>query len=74
MTTPNEPALTSSPVTMQVSEPAAVAWAPGPGHAYPATAPGVPFLAESAGQPADLAIRAVAWSRMSGLVAKFSRA
>jgi hypothetical protein len=27
MTTPNEPTLTSGPVTTQVSEPAAVAWA-----------------------------------------------
>jgi uncharacterized protein len=47
MTTPNEPILTSAPVTTQVSEPAAVAWAPGPGHAYPATAPGVPLSAFS---------------------------
>jgi succinate-acetate transporter protein len=45
MTTPNEPTLTSGPLTTQVSEPAAVAWAPGPGHAYPATAPGVPLSA-----------------------------
>src|ERR1700733_11834015 len=43
MTTHDEPNLTSGPVTTQVSEPAAVAWAPGPGHAYPATAPGVPL-------------------------------
>jgi succinate-acetate transporter protein len=47
MTTPNEPTLTSAPVTTQVSEPAAVAWVPGPGHAYPATAPGVPLSAFS---------------------------
>src|ERR1700733_4635587 len=47
MTTHDEPNLTSGPVTTQVSEPAAVAWAPGPGHAYPATAPGVPLSAFS---------------------------
>ena len=47
MTTHDEPNLTSGPVTAQVGEPAAVAWAPGPGHAYPATAPGVPLSAFS---------------------------
>jgi hypothetical protein len=41
MTTRDESTLTPGPV----SEPAAVAWAPGPGHAYPATAPGVPLSA-----------------------------
>ena len=46
MTTLDEPTLTSGgPVTTQVSELATVAWAPGPGHAYPATAPGVPLSA-----------------------------
>jgi succinate-acetate transporter protein len=45
MSTHDEPALSSSPVTTQVGEPAVVAWAPGPGHAYPATAPGVPLSA-----------------------------
>ena len=46
MTTHDEPTLTSGcPVTTQVSELATVAWAPGPGHAYPATAPGVPLSA-----------------------------
>lgn len=43
MTTHDEPTLSSGPATRQVSEPASVAWAPGPGHAYPATAPGVPL-------------------------------
>src|ERR1700722_6209783 len=28
-----------------VAEPPALVWAPGPGHAYPATAPGVPLSA-----------------------------
>lgn len=41
MTTRDESALSPAPV----SEPAAIAWAPGPGHAYPATAPGVPLSA-----------------------------
>ena len=45
MTTHDEPARTPGPETRQVGEPAAVAWAPGPGHAYPATAPGVPLSA-----------------------------
>ena len=40
MTTHDEPTLRSGPVTTQASEPAPVMWAPGPGHAYPATAPG----------------------------------
>lgn len=43
MTTHDEPTLSSGPATSQVSEPASVVWAPGPGHAYPATAPGVPL-------------------------------
>jgi succinate-acetate transporter protein len=45
MTTHDEPTLASGAATRQVNEPAAVAWAPGPGHAYPATAPGVPLSA-----------------------------
>ena len=45
MTTHDESTHTSGAETTQVSEPAAVAWAPGPGHAYPATAPGVPLAA-----------------------------
>src|SRR5271170_1509566 len=45
MTAHDEPSLNSGSVTTQVSEPAAVVWAPGPGHAYPATAPGVPLSA-----------------------------
>jgi hypothetical protein len=43
MTTHDEPTLRSGPVTTPASEPAPVMWAPGPGHAYPATAPGVPL-------------------------------
>jgi uncharacterized protein len=39
MTTHDEPALSPA------GEPATIAWAPGPGHAYPATAPGVPLSA-----------------------------
>jgi hypothetical protein len=45
MTTHDESTRTPGPETRQVSEPAAVAWAPGAGHAYPATAPGVPLSA-----------------------------
>jgi hypothetical protein len=45
MTTHDESTLTPGPEKAQVSELAAVAWAPGPGHAYPATAPGVPLSA-----------------------------
>jgi len=47
MTTHEEPAVSSQPANGQVqaAEPAAVVWAPGPGHAYPATAPGVPLSA-----------------------------
>ena len=45
MTTHDEPTLRSGPVTTPASEPAPVMWAPGPGHAYPATAPGVPLSA-----------------------------
>jgi uncharacterized protein len=47
MTTHDEPVLSSEPSNGQVqaAEPAAVVWAPGPGHAYPATAPGVPLSA-----------------------------
>lgn len=41
MTSHDESTLTPPPAT----GPAAVAWAPGPGHAYPATAPGVPLSA-----------------------------
>jgi uncharacterized protein len=41
MTTHDEPALTPGPAV----GPATIAWAPGPGHAYPATAPGVPLSA-----------------------------
>jgi hypothetical protein len=43
VTTQDDPALSSGPVTRQASEPAPVVWAPGPGHAYPASAPGVPL-------------------------------
>jgi uncharacterized protein len=45
MTTHDEPAVSSESIVVQVSEPAPVMWAPGPGHAYPATAPGVPLSA-----------------------------
>jgi uncharacterized protein len=45
MTTHDEPSVNSGSAATQVSEPAAIAWAPGPGHAYPATAPGVPLSA-----------------------------
>jgi uncharacterized protein len=45
LSTPDESILTPAPATTQVAEPAALAWAPGPGHAYPATAPGVPLSA-----------------------------
>jgi uncharacterized protein len=47
MTTHDEPVVSSEPSNGQVqaAEPAAAVWAPGPGHAYPATAPGVPLSA-----------------------------
>jgi uncharacterized protein len=45
MTTHDEPSVNSGSATTTVSEPAAIVWAPGPGHAYPATAPGVPLSA-----------------------------
>jgi len=45
MTTRDEPAVNSGSATTQVSETATIVWAPGPGHAYPATAPGVPLSA-----------------------------
>jgi succinate-acetate transporter protein len=46
MTTPDEPTLGSEPGARQITEPVPAAmWAPGPGHAYPATAPGVPVAA-----------------------------
>jgi uncharacterized protein len=46
MTTHDEPVLSSEPAARQITEPApALMWAPGPGHAYPATAPGVPVAA-----------------------------
>ncbi len=41
----DESIVTPGPAVTTVAEPAAVAWAPGPGHAYPATAPGVPLSA-----------------------------
>ena len=43
MTTHDEPTLSPEPVARQVSESTQIVWAPGPGHAYPATAPGVPL-------------------------------
>ncbi len=45
MTSHDESTITSSPAATPVAEPAVAAWAPGPGHAYPATAPGVPLSA-----------------------------
>jgi succinate-acetate transporter protein len=45
MTTHDGSAVTPASATTPAVEPAAVAWAPGPGHAYPATAPGVPLSA-----------------------------
>jgi uncharacterized protein len=45
MTTHDEPTVNSGPAAASASEPAEVVWAPGPGHAYPATAPGVPLSA-----------------------------
>ena len=45
MTTHDDPTLTPGPVNPQASDPEPVVWAPGPGHAYPATAPGVPLSA-----------------------------
>jgi hypothetical protein len=45
MTSGDEAALSSGPEINQVSESAPGMWAPGPGHAYPATAPGVPLAA-----------------------------
>jgi hypothetical protein len=45
MTTRDDAALSSGPEIKQVSESVPGMWAPGPGHAYPATAPGVPLAA-----------------------------
>ena len=45
MTTHDGLTVTPASATTPAVEPAAVAWAPGPGHAYPATAPGVPLSA-----------------------------
>jgi succinate-acetate transporter protein len=45
MTSGDEAALRSGQEIKQVSESAPGMWAPGPGHAYPATAPGVPLAA-----------------------------
>ena len=45
MTTHDGSTVTPASATTPAVEPAAVAWAPGPGHAYPATAPGVPLSA-----------------------------
>jgi uncharacterized protein len=45
MTAANESALSAEPIAREVAEPVQVVWAPGPGHAYPATAPGVPISA-----------------------------
>jgi uncharacterized protein len=45
MTTHDEPGVNSGSATTQASEPATIVWAPGAGHAYPATAPGVPLSA-----------------------------
>lgn len=47
MTTHDDPATStnSGSAASQVSEPTTTLWAPGPGHAYPATAPGVPLSA-----------------------------
>jgi uncharacterized protein len=45
MTTHDQPNLSSGTLTTETSQAVPGMWAPGPGHAYPATAPGVPLSA-----------------------------
>jgi succinate-acetate transporter protein len=45
MSPQDESVVTPGPATTTITEAPTIAWAPGPGHAYPATAPGVPLSA-----------------------------